>query len=119
MISACSDKMRTALFWGVCIPLRSAIAYYALTRDRPTLRLVATVIGGRWVAGLEKGHIGAFGGPAWWAGERHAHGILWLLYAGTGRGEWLSVDVVLGMANWVRNHIFSAQLSNYVLAQRT
>ena len=54
-----------------------------------------------WVAGYESGRVGRFGGPAWWADERRLHGLLWLLYAATGRGEWLLVDTAVGAGNWV------------------
>ena len=65
--------MKGLLFWGVCIPLR---AWLAAQGDAPTLRLAATVIGGRWVLGYETGPSGQFGGPAFWKEERTAHGLL-------------------------------------------
>ena len=92
---------RSVLFWTVCIPLRAAIARYSMTGDRKLLRAGAAVIGARWLAGLEKGHVGFFGGPVWWADQRRAHGVLWLLYASSGRGEWLAADVTFGAANWL------------------
>jgi hypothetical protein len=93
-----SKHTRTLLFWGACIPVRT----YAATRgDVAWLRLAALVIGVRWVAGFETAHVGAFGGPAWWANERGAHGVLWLAYAATGDARYLRLDVALGAANWV------------------
>lgn len=97
--------MRAAIFWGVCIPLRVHLARLALTGKRAWLRLFALVIGARWLAGLENGDEGVFGGPAWWADERRAHGALWLAYAGTARGEFLATDVTFGAVNWFRNSI--------------
>ena len=94
-------KQRAKLFWGVCIPVRTTIALYALSADRRALRAAALVIGGRWVAGWENGDEGMFGGRAWWADERRAHGMLWLLYAASGRGEWLALDTVFGASNWL------------------
>ena len=49
-----SKEARTALFWGVCIPLRT---YLATRGDRVDLRAFALVIGTRWVAGLENGEL--------------------------------------------------------------
>ena len=89
--------MRTSLFWGVCIPLRLAIALHAPRWMSP----VAAVIGLRWVLGLENGDEGMFGGHVWWAEERRAHGVLWLLYAVTGSRQWLLYDVLFGAFNWL------------------
>lgn len=91
---------RTALFWGVCIPLRAIIACYAVTGRRDLLRVAAALIGGRWLAGLQVGDEGVFGGPAWWSDERHVHGLFWVSYAVSGRGEWLVADVMFGATNW-------------------
>lgn len=92
---------RALVFWGVCIPTRTLIALHAMRRDAHMLRAAAVVVGGRWVAGYENSHVGRFGGPAWWADERRLHGLLWLMYAATGRGECLLVDTVVGAGNWV------------------
>ena len=93
-----SKEARTALFWGVCIPLRT---YLATRGDRADLRAFALVIGTRWVAGLEDSHVGQFGGPAWWKEERALHGMLWLGYAATGDSRWLKADVGVGVVNWI------------------
>ena len=95
---------RAKLFWGVCIPLRSAIACYALKGRRAWLQWAALVIGGRWVLGFENGDEGVFGGAAWWAEERPVHGGMWLLYAGTGNGMWLVADTAYGACNWFQAH---------------
>lgn len=92
-------KQRALLFWSVCIPLRT---YLSSLGDSEWLRIAAVVIGTRWVAGLEVGNEGMFGGPAWWADERSAHGVLWLVYAYTGNSIWLKADVVFGIGNWLK-----------------
>jgi len=89
---------RALLFWGVCIPLRTALAHVG---DSGPLRVFAAVIGSRWVMGLENGDEGLFGGPAWWKEERPVHGALWLAYAGTGNARFLKADVAFGAANWL------------------
>ena len=88
---------RAVIFWGVCIPLRT---YLSTLGDVAFLRLFAAVIGYRWVRGYENGDEGVFGGPAWWADERVAHGTLWMAYAVTGNSNWLKSDVLLGALNW-------------------
>ena len=90
------------MFWSVCIPLRSAISAYAMSGDRRVLRVAASVISVRWLAGLEVGDEGFFGGPAWWADERPMHGFFWGMYALSGNGRYLAVDTAFGAANWVR-----------------
>lgn len=82
------------------MPLR---AYLSTRGDVAALRLFAVVVGGRWVLGMEKGHIGAFGGPAWWKEERLPHGVLWLMYACTGDDTYLKVDTAFGALNWLIN----------------
>lgn len=92
------SQQRSALFWGVCIPVRMWLA----TRGSVQwLRMAAVVIGSRWVLGLENGNEGFFGGPAWWKDERPKHGALWLGYAVTGWSSLLKLDVLLGMGNWL------------------
>ena len=88
---------RALLFWGVCIPLR---AYLASLGDNAYLRLAASVIAYRWLTGLETAHVGAFGGPAFWADERPLHGVLWATYALTGDARWLWTDALFGAVNW-------------------
>jgi len=89
---------RGALFWGVCIPLRS---YLSSKGDDALLRAFATVIGARWVLGYENGDEGVFGGVSWWREQRPLHGALWLSYAATGKSQFLKVDTVVGAANWI------------------
>ena len=91
--------MRALLFWAVCMPVRAAIAVRAV-RGEPALRALAAVIGGRWVMRMERGHVGVFGGPVWWAEERPVHGALWSAYAVTGVSHFLVADTVFGAVNW-------------------
>lgn len=93
---------RAVLFWGVCIPLR---AYLASRGNDPYLRVAASVLAYRWLSGLENGHVGAFGGPAFWADERPLHGALWGAYAVTGNSTWLWADVTVGGVNWVSHYV--------------
>lgn len=90
-------KDRALYFWLGCIPLR---AFLATRGDNPLLRAAATVMGGRWMLGLENDHVGFFGGVAWWREERQLHGLLWLSYAVTGDDRWLKADVAFGAGNW-------------------
>ena len=89
--------MRTLLFWGVCLPVRWHLATLG---DRLWLRAFAGVVGARWVLGLERGRAGFFGGPAWWAEQRGAHGVLWLAYAASGERQLLQMDTAFGALNW-------------------
>ena len=93
---------RALLFWGVCIPAR---AYLASRGNDPLLRVAAAVIGYRWLAGLESGHTGAFGGPAFWADERPVHGALWASYAASGASVFLWADTAFGAANWFSHNL--------------
>jgi hypothetical protein len=89
---------RVLLFWGVCIPLRLALARYG---DSSALRLFGLVIGTRWMVGLENGNEGVFGGKAWWKEERPVHGAFWVAYGMTGSNKFLYTDTLFGAANWV------------------
>tara|TARA_Y100000817_G_scaffold252280_1_gene204848 strand:- start:4430 stop:4738 length:309 start_codon:yes stop_codon:yes gene_type:complete len=93
-----TPMQRGALFWGVCIPLRS---YLSSKGDDATLRAFAAVIGGRWLLGYENGDEGVFGGPSWWKEERPLHGALWAAYAATGNSQFLKIDTAVGAANWI------------------
>lgn len=93
--------MRAALFWGLCIPVRILIALYAAHGDRVLLRVLAAIVGTRWLAGAESALIGMFGGHAWWREERTGHGLLWAAYAITGDARALGLDVGMGAANWL------------------
>ena len=91
---------RAVLFWGACIPLR---LYLARQGNNVYLRAGAGVVAYRWLSGLEASRVGVFGGPAWWAGERPLHGLLWGAYAVLGSDTFLYTDVALGALNWVSN----------------
>jgi len=93
---------RSTLFWLVCIPTR---AYLASRGNDPLLRIAAGAVSYRWLWGLEDNHIGAFGGPAFWADERPWHGLLWGLYAVSGRAAFLWVDTTFGAAKWIAHHL--------------
>jgi len=95
---------RSLLFWAVCVPVRVAVCVRA-ARGEPGLRALAAVIGGRWLLGVERGHVGAFGGPAWWAAERPVHGLLWSAFAVTGVNHFLVGDTVFGVCNWLAHHL--------------
>ena len=64
------------------------------------LRLAAAAIGVRWMAGLENGNEGVFGGPAWWAKDRPVHGFMWAAYAVSGDNKFLYLDTAYGAYNW-------------------
>ena len=99
---AFTPPQRALLFWGFCIPLRSCLVLLARDgRYSLQLRAYATVIGLRWLMGLEDGHEGAFGGPAWWREDRRLHGMLWTAYAASDRWQFLAADTLLGAFNWM------------------
>lgn len=87
---------RALLFWTVCIPLRLTLARY------PPPRVVALLIGGRWLTGAEVTHEGFFGGEAFWADERPIHGALWTAFAVSGDQRFLLADAAFGAVNWVK-----------------
>lgn len=93
-----SAETREKLFWGVCIPLRILLAHVAMKGSKP-LRAAAVVVAGRWLLGYESSHVGFFGGRAWWRELRKTHGVLWGLYALTGSGPWLAIDVGVGVTS--------------------
>lgn len=93
---------RATFFWTICIPVR---AYLATRGDVLWLRAFAALIGTRWLTGGEYGVEGVFGGPAWWAGQRGVHGVLWLSYALSGDALFLKADTVLGISNWIRTQL--------------
>jgi hypothetical protein len=97
------STQRAIVFWSVCLPTR---LYFASTiaRDYEQLsRLLALLVGGRWITGAEMSVEGFFGGPAWWAESRRVHGALWLAYAALGDRELLYADVLYGALNWLLN----------------
>ena len=97
---------RGALFWGVCIPLRS---YLSSKGDDPLLRFFAAVIGSRWLLGYENGNEGVFGGKTWWKEERPLHGALWMTYAVAGDSRFLKADTAFGAANWIFSNIIRVE----------
>ena len=92
-------SQRAAIFWLVCIPVRTYLTHLARKRH-PLLRPFAAFIAFRWLQGLEVGYEGFFGGPAWWADLRPMHGKLWALYAATGKWQFVAVDTLAGAAAW-------------------
>lgn len=95
-------QQRKLLFWLVCIPTRTWITLRARDGGRVWLRLFAAALGLRWLAGLEVGKEGVFGGPAFWADERPLHGALWFLYAVSDDWRYLGADTALGALNWLK-----------------
>lgn len=89
------------LFLGGCLPARLAVAGVALSatgENSTRLRYLAAVPAAVWLSGLlDYRDTGFFQGDAWWAPHRKMHGLLWALYAATGRGEILLGDALLGV----------------------
>ena len=92
---------RVALFWGVCIPLRT---YACTLGNNLALRGVAAVMAYRWLTGVQKGHIGFFGGRAFWAKDRPLHGALWASYSATGDPAFMWADTVFGALSWLSHN---------------
>jgi hypothetical protein len=69
--------------------------------DNLLLRIPAGIIAWRWLSGRENGNEGMFGGPTWWAAQRPLHGVLWGMYALSGKQEFLQVDTATGAINWL------------------
>ena len=97
-----SRKQRDILFFTVCIPLRTFLAFQG---NVWWLRAPAMVIGMRWLGGLEVGNEGMFGGVAWWANARPLHGAFWASYALSGESTFLKLDTLFGVANFFANSI--------------
>ena len=90
---------RAIIFWSVCIPVR---LYITMRAAKSNLRVHAAAVAFMWLSGRHSDELeGAFGGHAWWAGQRHAHGMLWAAYAATGRWEFLAMDTAGGAWNWL------------------
>ena len=92
-------SQRAAVFWLVCIPVRTYLTHLAHKRH-PLRRPFAAFVAFRWLQGLEVGNEGFFGGPAWWADLRPMHGKLWGAYALTGKWQFVAVDTLAGAAAW-------------------
>lgn len=91
-----SPAERAAVFWAVCVPTRGLLLAHA---DRVWVRAFATAASVMWLT-QDMGHIGAFGGVAWWADARPVHGVLWGLYALSGARALLGVDLLYGTLRW-------------------
>jgi hypothetical protein len=105
-----TDTQRTMLFLGGCIPLRAAIAYYAMQATKEQLRIMglialitASVFFFVWFTGA-RSQTGAFGGKVWWAPYRLLHSILIFLFAINALAgsnhvwKWLAADTTAGLA---------------------
>ena len=98
-----SASQRAIVFWGVCIPLRTYLTYFARRRQQSdALRVFAAAIGFQWVSGKQVGNEGVFGGPAFWADERFFHGVLWSGYGLTDDWRFLAADTAFGAVNWLQ-----------------
>lgn len=100
-----TPRGRALLFWTACVPTRAWLASGCPLPGGsrvplPFVRVFAAFVGGRWLAGLEVGDEGVFGGPTWWAEERVWHGALWASFALSGRRVFLWIDLAFGVANW-------------------
>lgn len=93
---------RALLFWGVCLPTRYLFASLAAPLYPNFTRVLASLVGARWVLNENFKIEGFFGGPAWWSSLRPWHGALWLIYAATGERDALFADVLLAMLAWIR-----------------
>lgn len=92
---------RALVFWGVCLPTRYLFASVVAPRYPTLTRIIASLVGARWVLNENFKIEGFFGGPAWWSRMRPWHGALWLVYAATGERDALLVDVALAAAAWL------------------
>jgi hypothetical protein len=92
---------RAVLFWAVCLPARYLFASsFALLL--PTLsRVLASLVGERWILNRNFAAHGFFGGIAWWSSLRPLHGALWLIYAASGERKLLFADVLLAAVAWL------------------
>lgn len=95
-----SSKDNSLLFVGGCLPARFLLAKVALdlpagpTKDK--LRLLAMVPAVAWLSGaMESKESGFLGGRIWWAQNRLWHGLLYTLFAATGKSELLLSDALL------------------------
>jgi hypothetical protein len=92
---------RAILFWAVCLPARYLYAS-VFAPHLPTLsRVIASLVGARWLLNENFSAHGFFGGRAWWSSLRPFHGALWLIYAASGEREPLFADVLLAAVAWL------------------
>jgi hypothetical protein len=85
----------------VCLPARHLFASHVALLLPTLSRLVASLVGARWLLNETFTAHGFFGGRAWWSSLRPFHGILWLIYAATGEREPLFADVLLAAVAWI------------------
>jgi hypothetical protein len=86
----------------VCLPARHLFASHVALLLPTLSRVVASLVGARWLLNetFASPH-GFFGGRAWWSSLRPFHGILWLIYAAMGEREALFADVLLAAVAWL------------------
>jgi len=105
---------RLIYFIFLCIPIRLALVAMAKKASPDKLKLMGymAMIPGLimtylWFSGGRQ--TSEISGPAWWAPLRLAHGLLWLAFSASAiSGDrnawvWMSMDVALGLINWVSN----------------
>jgi hypothetical protein len=86
---------RGILFWTVCLPSRYLFADVFALRLPTLSRVIASLVGARWLLNENFAVEGFFGGRAWWSSLRPFHGALWLVYAATGERDPFFADVLL------------------------
>jgi hypothetical protein len=91
---------RAILFWTVCLPSRYLFALHITPRFPTLSRVIASLVGARWLLNKNFAVEGFFGGRAWWISLRPFQGALWLIYAATGEREALYADVLLAGIAW-------------------
>jgi hypothetical protein len=92
---------RAILFWAGCLPTRYFFASSFALRLPTLSRVIASLVGARWLLNENFAAHGFFGGRAWWSSLRPVHGALWLIYAATGERELLFADVLLAAVAWL------------------
>ena len=98
-----SQKERDMFFWAGCMPARTGLVYVAANAEgdaKKVLRAGAAVVAANWLLGMQDSEIGFFGGEAWWADLRKAHGLVWALYSATGDWRFLAADTAGGALAW-------------------
>ena len=112
-----STSKRIALFLGVCVPIRSLIAYaaYRLAPSYPVptaiaLGLICVGFGQTYVRSDPAKDKGLFGGAVWWHQMRLLHS---LLYAAAAILAWerspytwapLAIDILTGLAAFIAHY---------------
>jgi hypothetical protein len=67
---------RAVLFWAVCLPARHLFALHFALLFLALSRVLASLVGARWLLNENFTAHGFFGGRAWWSSLRPFHGIL-------------------------------------------